>query len=141
MDALRVIPLTKTMAPEDLLLLGPQLRVVDANFSRESEQHPARRWEYALAMKAVQEFEYQRGKDWSKVPIWEARFKDLAVDPAVAPWVDNMPEPHPSESSSAERWTLTVLPAEKRKDQLEILGPCQRPEHLLGDFLQQLVYE
>src|SRR5271170_6442145 len=61
MDALRVIPLTKTMAPEDLLLLGPQLRVVDANFSRESEQHPARRWEYAMAMKAVQEFEYQRG--------------------------------------------------------------------------------
>jgi hypothetical protein len=67
------------------------------------------------------EFEYQRGKDWSKVPIWESSLS--------------------GDGTSAETWALDVLPKEKRSEQLEILGPCQRPEHLLGDFLQQLVYE
>lgn len=74
------------------------------------------------------EFEYQRGKDWSKVPIWEANTLVQYADIA-------------EEMTRAEIWVNDVLPKEKRKEQLEILGPCQRPEHLLGEFLSQLVYE
>ncbi|KKL90715.1 hypothetical protein LCGC14_1901940 [marine sediment metagenome] len=48
-----VIPLTKTLDPEDYHLLGPELYVVDRFFSKESEQHPHRRWEYAMALRAA----------------------------------------------------------------------------------------
>jgi hypothetical protein len=66
--------------------------------------------------------DYQRGSAWAKVPIWEAYFAD-----------------RPAEMSRVEFWIQNHL-GEKLKEQMEILGPCQRPEHLLGEFLSQLVY-
>jgi SAM-dependent methyltransferase len=47
-----MIPLTKTLDPADLLLLTSELAVVDESFARASTQHPMRRWEYALALRA-----------------------------------------------------------------------------------------
>jgi len=52
---------TKFMSPEDLILLEPQLQVVDAHFHKESQQHEARRWEYSLGIKAIQAWDYARG--------------------------------------------------------------------------------
>jgi hypothetical protein len=46
-----VIALTKCMAPEDLLHLPVDL--VDRCFDKASQQHPARRWEYSLALEAL----------------------------------------------------------------------------------------
>lgn len=42
---------TKTMHPSDLYFLTPAIvKVVDSEFTRAAEQHPARRWEYAMAL-------------------------------------------------------------------------------------------
>ena len=48
-----MIPLTKTLHAEDYLILEPELRVVDTHFEAASPQHPQRRWEYAMALRAV----------------------------------------------------------------------------------------
>lgn len=46
------LPLTKTFHPDDLVDLAPELVVVDQYFTSAREQHPARRWEYAMALRA-----------------------------------------------------------------------------------------
>jgi hypothetical protein len=46
------LPLTKTLDPHDFALLEPEMRTVDQFFTKAREQHPMRRWEYALALKA-----------------------------------------------------------------------------------------
>lgn len=61
MDPLPVTVFTKFMSPEDLILLEPQLQVVDAHFHKESQQHEARRWEYSNCIKAIQAWDYARG--------------------------------------------------------------------------------
>ena len=47
-----MIPLTKTLDPADFALLEPEMRIVDDQFTRAREQHPMRRWEYAMALRA-----------------------------------------------------------------------------------------
>ncbi len=48
-----MIPLTKTLHAEDYLILERELRIVDRFFEKEAEQHPQRRWEYAMALRAA----------------------------------------------------------------------------------------
>lgn len=47
-----MLPLTKTLDPADLVELAEELQVVDQHFTKEMSQHPMRRWEYALALRA-----------------------------------------------------------------------------------------
>jgi hypothetical protein len=51
------LPMTKCMAEADLELLIPELGVVDPLFQSASPQHPARRWEYAMALRAAGQVE------------------------------------------------------------------------------------
>lgn len=55
------LPLTKSLDPADYLPLAPVLDVVDAHFADASPQHPARRWEYAMALHAWSQ--YARGQE------------------------------------------------------------------------------
>lgn len=52
------IPLTKTMEAGDYLALVPELAVVD--MVGIEGQHEARRWEYALALKAIKEWKAKK---------------------------------------------------------------------------------
>lgn len=54
------LPLTKCLDPADFALLPRELAIVDRYFYTEKEQHPARRWEYALAIDAVSRWETGR---------------------------------------------------------------------------------
>jgi Methyltransferase domain len=56
------IPLTKTLDPADFDQLPQELGIVDAYFSQDAVQHPARRWEYALALDAVCRWRDQQTK-------------------------------------------------------------------------------
>jgi len=47
-----MFPLSKTLNPADFDELKPELVVVDRYFTSAREQHPMRRWEYALALRA-----------------------------------------------------------------------------------------
>jgi hypothetical protein len=47
-----MIPLTKCLDPADFALLEPEMREVDKFFTKAREQHPMRRWEYAMALRA-----------------------------------------------------------------------------------------
>ena len=47
-----MIPLTKTLHPNDFAQLEPEMRTVDQFFTAAREQHPMRRWEYAMALRA-----------------------------------------------------------------------------------------
>ena len=46
------LALTKTLDPADFEQLRSELVIVDDVFTLEAEQHPMRRWEYALALRA-----------------------------------------------------------------------------------------
>lgn len=46
------LPLSKTLDPADFDQLTEELQIVDAHFTAEVSQHPMRRWEYALALRA-----------------------------------------------------------------------------------------
>lgn len=46
------LPLTKTLDPADFDQLVEELQVVDQHFTKAAEQHPMRRWEYAMALRA-----------------------------------------------------------------------------------------
>ena len=48
------LPLSKYLDPQDDEALQEELVVVDRFFTTASEQHPARRWEYAMALRAYQ---------------------------------------------------------------------------------------
>lgn len=48
------LALSKTLDPADLIELAPELTIVDKHFTSASEQHPMRRWEYAMALRAHQ---------------------------------------------------------------------------------------
>jgi len=54
-----MIPLSKTLDLADFDQLTEELHVVDARFRDASEQHPMRRWEYALALHALRYYETQ----------------------------------------------------------------------------------
>lgn len=56
------LPLSKTYDPADLLDLAEELVVVDQHFGSASPQHEARRWEYALALRAIDTWEAARPK-------------------------------------------------------------------------------
>lgn len=47
------LPLTKTFHPDDLVDLAPELVLVDQHFTAAREQHPARRFEYGMALRAL----------------------------------------------------------------------------------------
>ena len=61
--------LTKTMDPTpDYILLGEQLKTVDERFGFASEQHKARRWEYAMCLRALQAWRFaQESRGGKKV--------------------------------------------------------------------------
>lgn len=46
------LPLTKCMDGADLSRLVEELAIVDSLFTSESPQHPARKWEYSMALRA-----------------------------------------------------------------------------------------
>jgi hypothetical protein len=55
--------LSKIFQPDDLTVLAPELTIVDRHFTTEREQHPLRRWEYALALHACTQWRDQgRGR-------------------------------------------------------------------------------
>ena len=54
------LPLTKTLSPEDYALLLPELEIVDSIGTE--GQHPHRRWEYAMGLKAVRTWRLQDEK-------------------------------------------------------------------------------
>lgn len=56
------LPLTKTLDPADFDLLPKELAIVDEHFASAREQHPMRRWEYALALDAIFRWAGQAGK-------------------------------------------------------------------------------
>ena len=49
------LALSKTLDPADFDLLPHELLRVDRYFASEREQHPMRRWEYAMALRALEE--------------------------------------------------------------------------------------
>lgn len=56
-------PLTKTLDPErDYVELAPELVMVDQHFYKAAEQHPHRRFEYAMALRALNVWMDQRKK-------------------------------------------------------------------------------
>ena len=59
--------LTKTVDPADYILLGEQLKVVDEHFGKDSTQHEARRWEYAMALRALREWSHSQRSHGAKV--------------------------------------------------------------------------
>ena len=46
------LALSKTLDPADFDQLTEELAIVDQHFTRDREQHPMRRWEYAMALRA-----------------------------------------------------------------------------------------
>lgn len=50
------LPLSKTLDPADFDQLREELAIVDRCFTDEREQHPMRRWEYALALRAYHQW-------------------------------------------------------------------------------------
>lgn len=56
------LPLSKYLDPQDDEALQEELVVVDRAFTTASEQHPARRWEYAMALRALSM--WREGKDY-----------------------------------------------------------------------------
>ena len=55
------LPLSKYLDPADYAQLTEELVVVDRHFMTASEQHPARRWEYAMALRALSMWRAARG--------------------------------------------------------------------------------
>jgi hypothetical protein len=58
-----MLPLSKTLDPADFAELAEELKIVDQHFTQEAEQHPMRRWEYALALRALNEWVSPLTKD------------------------------------------------------------------------------
>lgn len=57
------LPLSKTLDPADFAALAEELKVVDQHFTKAMPQHAARRWEYAMAIRALDTWlETRRGK-------------------------------------------------------------------------------
>lgn len=50
------LPLTKTLDPADFDHLAEELAIVDQHFHSVAEQHPMRRWEYAMALRALHDY-------------------------------------------------------------------------------------
>jgi hypothetical protein len=50
------LALSKTLDPADFTELAEELKIVDQYFTSAREQHPMRRWEYAIALRAVREW-------------------------------------------------------------------------------------
>lgn len=48
-----MLALSKTLDPEDYAQLQPELKVVDRHFTKEREQHLHRKWEYSMALRAI----------------------------------------------------------------------------------------
>jgi hypothetical protein len=48
-----MLALSKVLNPTDFDQLTEELRIVDQHFASAREQHPMRRWEYAMALRAV----------------------------------------------------------------------------------------
>jgi len=47
------LALSKTLDPIDFAELAEELTIVDQHFTSAREQHPMRRWEYAMALRAL----------------------------------------------------------------------------------------
>ena len=71
-------PLSKTLHPDDLIVLADYLSTVDRDFTRASPQHELRRWEYALALAAFDQW-------WAEKPLPSA-FPILDVGGSGSPF-------------------------------------------------------
>lgn len=56
------LPLSKTLDPTDFDDLAVELTIVEQHFRADQPQHPMRRWEYALALRAIST--WREGKDY-----------------------------------------------------------------------------
>ncbi len=63
-----MIALTKTADERDYPELAEELKLVDAEFDKDSPQHPMRRWEYAMALRAQTAW-YDAGSKLPQGPI------------------------------------------------------------------------
>lgn len=63
------LPLSKTLDPVDFIELAPELAVVDQHFTSAREQHPMRRWEYAMALRAAATVDFPRTKQIKFVDV------------------------------------------------------------------------
>lgn len=87
------LPLNKTLDPVDFARLPKELAIVDQFFTAEHEQHPMRRWEYAMAVDAISRWYWRT--DWAS----EGRRPVLTdVGGAGSPFW-RMPEPRHLEST------------------------------------------
>lgn len=60
--------LSEPLGPMHIAPLAPELKIVDQHFTAAREQHPARRWEYAMALKAQAEW-YDRSTVRPQGPV------------------------------------------------------------------------
>lgn len=85
--ASRVLPLSKFMHPADLDLLQPELKTVNRHFNADRPQHGARRWEYAMALRALEVGGLERGSPYSLLADVGGAGSPLRYMTPRYPWV------------------------------------------------------
>jgi hypothetical protein len=89
------LPLCKYLDPFDLALLKPELVTVDRFFTSASPQHPMRRWEYAMALRAASYAPHGTGvlydvggagSPLSLMLLAQLGGPSSIIDPAYEPW-------------------------------------------------------
>jgi len=100
------LPLSKTLDPSDYDQLQLELVIVDRHFTSAREQHPQRRWEYAMALRAAKnsilggqvadvggagspltEMILDQHPDWSSVTVIDPASEDLNDRYTLARWI------------------------------------------------------
>src|SRR5207249_5535349 len=61
--AIMTLPLSKTLDPADYTALAEELAIVDRHFEAARPQHPARKWEYSMALRALHTWSRVTGAD------------------------------------------------------------------------------
>ena len=101
------LPLSKTLDPADYASLQKELALIDVFFHSDAQQHEHRRWEYALALDAVERWERDRdahvavdvggaGSPWHRIL---GQYLGLTV-----PVVDPAHTGHTTSSTTLERY-------------------------------------
>ena len=85
--AIMTLPLSKTLDPADYTALAEELAIVDRHFEAARPQHPARKWEYSMALRALHTWSRVTGADG---PIYDVGgggspfVRILTSSPAIA---------------------------------------------------------
>lgn len=126
--------LSKTLDPADFALLAPELAVVDRWFTIERAQHPLRRWEYALALRAY--------RTWGR----RSRFT-IDVGGAGSPFYHMVPDhlPHVLDPDCGAKHTLadylgTAPPAPQIADAVFCLSVLEHVGDPSTDPLDEFCY-